>query len=87
MAKYKQHEAGEGGWSEWDRPVMQDYKLACCDCGLVHTMEFGAIKITKRLPDGSYRYVDLDPEKYQVTFRVKRNNRATAAVRRHKPPH
>jgi len=25
---------------EWVQPVEQGYKMACCDCGLVHTMDF-----------------------------------------------
>jgi hypothetical protein len=28
------------GWCEWQMPVMQGYKLKCCDCGLVHEVEF-----------------------------------------------
>ena len=28
------------GWSEWVRPVVDNYRIACCDCGLVHNMEF-----------------------------------------------
>ncbi len=25
---------------QWHRPVMKNHKLACCDCGLVHTMNY-----------------------------------------------
>lgn len=25
---------------EWVQPVRRGYKLACCDCGLVHTVNF-----------------------------------------------
>ncbi len=25
---------------EWVQPVRRGYKLACCDCGLVHRMDF-----------------------------------------------
>ncbi len=25
---------------EWVKPLMKGYKLACCDCGLVHGMDF-----------------------------------------------
>ena len=25
---------------EWVQPVRRAYKLACCDCGLVHSMHF-----------------------------------------------
>ena len=33
--KYYEPEAGE-----WVRPVKRGYKLACCDCGLVHRIRF-----------------------------------------------
>jgi hypothetical protein len=35
MAKYDIVEP-----DEWIRPVMNGYKMACCDCGLVHTIDF-----------------------------------------------
>ena len=33
--KYKQVKAGE-----WIQPVDYGYKMACCDCGLVHVLNF-----------------------------------------------
>ena len=35
MAAYKHPEAGE-----WVQPINEGYKLACCDCGLVHRLDF-----------------------------------------------
>lgn len=32
--------AGPDGWSDWLRPVGDKYRMKCCDCGLVHNMEF-----------------------------------------------
>jgi hypothetical protein len=32
------YERPEGG--QWVQPVRRGYKLACCDCGLVHRMDF-----------------------------------------------
>lgn len=32
---YEKPKAGQ-----WVQPVRRGYKLACCDCGLVHTMDF-----------------------------------------------
>ena len=26
--------------NEWVQPVTKDYRMACCDCGLVHNMDF-----------------------------------------------
>jgi hypothetical protein len=48
---------------EWVRPVKKGYRLCCCDCGLVHELDF---KI----------------EGKNILFKGKRNNRATAQVRR-----
>lgn len=28
------------GWSRWVQPVMKGYLLACCDCSLVHRLDF-----------------------------------------------
>lgn len=33
--KYKQVVEGE-----WVQPIRKGYKMACCDCGLVHTVNF-----------------------------------------------
>lgn len=50
--------------NEWVQPVRRGYKMACCDCGLVHEMDF-------RITPGNH-----------IQFRVRRNNRSTAAMRR-----
>lgn len=28
------------GWSAWEWPVHEGYRLACCGCGLVHDVNF-----------------------------------------------
>jgi len=84
MARMKRHEAGGDGWSEWDQPVMRGYRMCCCDCGLVHDMEFIAFEVTKRFPNGSYEMKELPIDRYQVRLRARRNNRSTAQVRRHR---
>lgn len=84
MARHKQHHAIEGdGWSEWVQPVMSGYKLTCCDCGLVHEMEFEALRKGADNPDGSWRATELDRQRYRVQFRVRRHPLSTAAIRRH----
>lgn len=41
--QYPTHHAGDDGWSEWIDPIMtQPYRMACCDCNLVHEIEFRA---------------------------------------------
>lgn len=27
-------------WTIWVKPIMKGYGMACCDCALVHTMQF-----------------------------------------------
>lgn len=41
MVKHVQEDAiHPDGWSRWIRPITSGYKLTCCDCGLVHEMDF-----------------------------------------------
>lgn len=51
------------GWSRWVYPNPKNYRTACCDCGLVHDLQFRTRE----------RHVEV---------RFRRNNRATAAIRR-----
>lgn len=37
--KYDTPKAGE-----WVQPIRKGYKMACCDCGLVHTLDFRLYK-------------------------------------------
>lgn len=37
--KYQRHQAGE-----WIQPIRLGYKFSCCDCGLVHKMDFRIVK-------------------------------------------
>lgn len=30
----------DDGWTDWIQPLMSGYRMACCDCGLVHTLDF-----------------------------------------------
>ncbi len=85
MAKHKRMFEGKGGWTEWVYPTPKKYQLGCCDCGLVHTIQFEVAKVVKRLGKGYTRY-DTKPapdKKFRVRFRAKRDNRATGQVRRH----
>jgi len=63
----KQEVAQKNGWSRWIQPVRKAYRLGCCDCGLVHDVDFKLVKL------GKARLIQL---------RVRRNNRSTALVRR-----
>lgn len=44
-----------GGWSAWVEPIMKGYRMQCCDCGLVHEMQFKVVEqIGKAAADGSW---------------------------------
>lgn len=55
----------------WVSPRRTGYKMACCDCGLVHRLVFRIV------PN------DHGPGK-KIQFRVERDNRATGQMRRWK---
>ena len=52
---------------EWTYPVRKGFKLACCDCGLVHNVDFRLVGDKKK----------------QIHLRMKRNGRSTGQIRRH----
>lgn len=91
MVNYPQiTENGEDGFSEWIKPRMKGYQMACCDCNLVHTLDFKIVrrgKVFKEYKDGnhSYEYHDFEGKTpYEVMLRAKRNKRATGQKRRKK---
>jgi hypothetical protein len=65
VTRYKKAKDGE-----WIKPVRRGYKMQCCDCGLVHVIDF------KLIPWAAGK---------KVIFRARRDERATAACRRSKP--
>jgi hypothetical protein len=71
--RYVHYVANANGWSDWHLPIHgkgeRNYRNGCCDCGLVHEYQY-RVKI-----------VDGKPA---VLFRCRRNNKATAAMRRAK---
>jgi len=71
---------------EWVNPIMKGYKLVCCDCGLVHKMDFRVFVKEKKFKDGSYieGKIGKGASKLFASFRCWRDNRATAAHRREK---
>ena len=72
----------DGYWSEWVSPKA-DYKLRCCDCSLVHNIQFKVVKVKEKLGNDEFIARDLSkPGNYLVMFRAQRNNRATSQCRR-----
>lgn len=68
IVRYKQVYTNEDGFSDWIYPKHKGYKLGCCDCGLVHLVDFHV----KSEDDGEI----------MIGFRVKRGLKETAAKRR-----
>ena len=75
MSKYEEPES-----NEWVQPIRNGYKLACCDCGLVHDIDFRPVKLDYDRKNKIYEATVIP--KAAVIFRVRRNNRATAGIRR-----
>jgi hypothetical protein len=34
----------DDGWSNWIQPKHDGYLMQCCDCGLVHELQFRVVK-------------------------------------------
>ena len=83
MPKHKRMVERDDGWSDWIAPVMDGYKMGCCDCGLVHDLQFGVFT-AKELGGGYHEIIQDSIKNGRVRFRARRNNRSTAQVRRHK---
>ena len=54
-------------WSEWVCPDPTQYFMKCCDCGLVHEMQFNVVKYS----DGD-KCEDFDDPYVQAVFRARR---------------
>lgn len=63
--------AGRGGWSRWVQPIMRGYLFKCCDCGLVHEMQFNALEqVTTPTKRGTWKAKKLPHAR--VEFRARR---------------
>lgn len=57
------HQAKDG---EWIRPRMARYLMKCCDCGLVHAMEFRVTKAVNKT------HMRIERSTLRVEFRATR---------------
>ena len=64
----KETSQGPRGFCRWVQPNMPKYFMSCCDCDLVHEMQF--------------RVVTTPAGKQLVQFRARRAERYTARERR-----
>jgi hypothetical protein len=51
---------------------MTGYKMKCCDCGLVHMINFKVAKVAKTNKDGSFIWDKLPKSEYRVAMKAKR---------------
>jgi hypothetical protein len=61
VKRYKHVKAGE-----WQQPILKGYLLRCCDCALVHKMEF-------RVVDGKIQFRAWRAERETKRIRKSRN--------------
>ncbi len=83
--KFKQEKvSAKGKWTNWINPKMTGYHMACCDCGLVHTINFRVFKIEKQHKNGRKEVILLPKSKYGVDMKVRRNEKYTKQLRNEK---
>jgi hypothetical protein len=83
MARIERIFEEKNGWSKWISPTLsmaRPYHLSCCDCGLVHDLQFRVLKVTWRGKGGAW--MGERKAGMKIHFRARRNKRATAQVRR-----
>lgn len=64
-----------------DKRVHLQMREICCDCSLVHDVEYVIVE-TKRKRNGDVVVERVAPKRFALQFRVRRNERSTAARRR-----
>lgn len=60
-------EAGPDGWCDWVHPL-PGYLMQCCDCGLVHQMEFAIVPA-----HGNPKFNEGESADAVIIFRAKRH--------------
>ncbi len=85
MSKFRKATAGDGEFCDWETNTMKGNKMGCCDCGLVHEVEFRIIKDIKNNGDGTMEAEIIgDDEDLKIQMRMRRDNRSTGQIRRHR---
>jgi hypothetical protein len=66
-------------------PVMRGYRMRCCDCALVHAIDFDVVKVEAQEGDDVWTDKTFDPTGLRVVMAVSRDEEATAAARAESP--
>lgn len=82
--KFKREKTKNGIWTDWVRPRMTNYQMSCCDCGLVHTINFSVLKVIKTYKNGTNLGERLPKDKYVVEMKLRRNEKYTKQQRKKK---
>ena len=87
MRRIRKERSGNNQWTRWMRPRMENYLMACCDCGLTHRMQFRVGIVTHgNAKTGAYRMRLLPDTEFRVMFRAQRAERYTALARKRRKP-
>lgn len=57
---------------EWITPKMNGYQMKCCDCGLVHEIDFQVVKKSGFKKNGWYKFEDITSKEIGVRLRARR---------------
>lgn len=68
--RFAKPKPGRGGWTDWIYPEPKQYFMKCCDCGLVHEMQFKAFVEADR-KRGRFTIIEL-PLPIRAMFRARR---------------
>ena len=49
-------------------PTMTGYRMQCCDCGLIHAVDFRIVRIISGDPDGAFKAEPVDDPRYRVVL-------------------
>jgi hypothetical protein len=60
------------GFTDWQFPVMRGYQFMCCDCGLIHDVQFDVVKIKKFLSKEEFGYDVVKGKENRVRMRLRR---------------
>ena len=71
------------GWSDWQH-IRKGYRMACCDCGLVHNIEVFAARKSKVKARPGYITRGKKFSGALVLLRAARNERSTTQIRRYR---
>jgi hypothetical protein len=74
---FTKHEVNSASdWSEWVCPDPEQYFMKCCDCGLVHEMQFNVVKYS-----AGDKCEDVDDPFVQAVFRARRHGKSADCLR------